>query len=335
MTFYPLYLTLTLLTVSNVMTKSFVHSHDVGYHNHDVEDHYRNHHHENPCHDRKRHHRGLRLVESPIVIGNRTFANKRAFIQSGHRCGSRKPTSADMKKSDDTLRSWITNKKHRMTQAIVVPTYFHVMTDGSDGDISNETLDQQINVLNEGFSQYGFTFDLLGTTRNNNADWYNANDESNMKTTLRVGGSSTLNIYFNRANGYLGYATLPTWYEFDPVDDGVVILSGSVPGGDVQSYNLGKTLIHEVGHWLGLYHTFGNSAVSIFACFGSGDGVADTPSQRSATQGCPIGRDSCFFRGGLDPINNYMDYSDDDCMTEFTIGQRDRMLAMWDAYRAE
>ena len=116
-----------------------------------------------------------------------------------------------------------------------------------------------------------------------------------MKNGTHEGDASVLNIWSTNT-GYLGYATFPSWYEDDPKLDGVVIQYGSLPGGDIANFNLGKTASHETGHWLGLYHTFQG------ACSSSNDQVADTPAQRTSTSGCPAGKNTCPAAGvGPDP----------------------------------
>lgn len=222
---------------------------------------------------------------------------------------------------------------------VVIPVHAHVIQEsGSIGAVTDQQIADQIEVLNDSFggltggADTGISFDLVDTDRTINPDWYPIYfDETEVaaKTALHEGGSRTLNIYIAAiSGGILGWATFPDDYSFDPTMDGVVIDNATIPGGGGAPYDLGDTATHEVGHWLGLFHTFQGG------CGAVGDLVDDTAAEQSAAYGCPDygSRDTCASTGA-DPVNNFMDYVDDACMFEFTAGQGARMGAQIAAYR--
>jgi hypothetical protein len=221
-----------------------------------------------------------------------------------------------------------------------VPVYFHVITDGPTGNLTNSQISAQIAVLNktfggrEGGTDTGFTFTLAGTTRTNDPVWFAAGSggaERAMKEALKQGGDNALNVYSTSGGAYLGWAYLPDITDTNQaVLDGIVFDYATVPGASTEfagRYDLGETLTHEAGHWLNLEHTF------FGGCNNKGDFVDDTPAEKTATSGCPIGKDTCKAPGD-DPIHNYMDYSYDTCYTNFTPGQTQRMRDAWLFYRA-
>jgi primosomal replication protein N len=225
---------------------------------------------------------------------------------------------------------------------VTVGVYVHVITNTSGaGAISDTVIANQIRVLNDSYSgltggfNTKFRFALISTDRTANntyfAAGYGTTAETSMKNALRQGTAKDLNIYFNQpSTGELGWATFPSSYASKPKMDGVVCDGRTVPGGSFSPYNEGDTATHEVGHWVGLYHTFQGG------CNGSGDYVADTPAEKSATFGCPAGQDSCRTgknAAGVDPIENFMDYTDDYCMYKFTTGQNDRAASLSATYR--
>ncbi|KAJ3567407.1 hypothetical protein NP233_g6389 [Leucocoprinus birnbaumii] len=220
--------------------------------------------------------------------------------------------------------------------AATIPVYFHVIQKDSTLSGGKRPLNAQISVMNQAYAGSGLTFTLAGIDHTTNANWFNqvgpdSSLQTTMKNSLRTGGVNALNVYTvgfvsGSGAGLLGYSTFPSSYSGNPKDDGVVMLYSSVPGGTASPYNLGQTLTHEAGHWLGLYHTFQGG------CSGSGDSVSDTPPEASAAFGCPTGRDTCSG-GGVDPIHNFMDYTDDACMTQFTAGQIARIKSQILTYR--
>ena len=267
------------------------------------------------------------------------FVNQEAFIKSGLRCGTRHDPD-EIAVAEEDFEGRLAAQGEVTTQATggTIDVYFHVIRKGTgiaNGDIPDSMINAQIQVLNSAFAGTGWGFRLVATDRTTNATWYNLGSgttaERDMKNALRRGTADDLNIYTaNLSGGLLGWATFPSSYASNPKNDGVVLLDTSLPGGDAAPYNEGDTGTHEVGHWMGLYHTFQGGCQRSGS---QGDGVADTPAERSPAYGCPEDRDSCKNLAGLDPIHNFMDYTDDACMFEFTAGQDTRMDQMFTTYR--
>ena len=256
---------------------------------------------------------------------------------SGRRsCATRTPAQEEMDEVQFRLAEHKASQGNQTAWTnVVIPVYFHVIRKGtgvSNGDVTDQMIADQISILNAAYASMGFSFNLVSTDRTTNATWYtmgaDSSTETQAKTALRQGSANALNIYTaNPGGGLLGWATFPNWYAGDQKSDGVVLLYSSLPNGTAAPYNLGDTGTHEVGHWLGLYHTFQGG------CQKAGDSVDDTSSEKDAAFGCPTGRDSCPNKTGVDPIKNFMDYTDDACMDSFTSGQKARMQNLWTTYR--
>jgi hypothetical protein len=138
-----------------------------------------------------------------------------------------------------------------------------------------------------------------------------------MKSTSKMGADgwdskSYLNIWVCRMEKFAGFTSV---IGSDPKLDGIVLDLGAIGAGQ-------KTLVHEVGHWLGLKHLWGDE-------YCGDDGVSDTPKQASYTPGCPsTPRITCGNNPTGDMYNNYMDFTNDACMTLFTEGQKRRMRTL-------
>ncbi|MCW2854915.1 MAG: metalloprotease [Marmoricola sp.] len=194
----------------------------------------------------------------------------------------------------------------------------------------------------------GIQFSLASITVTRNDSWFHATPGSRaeiaMERRLHRGGGRTLNIYLNGIHDQgaevLGHARFPWQLARSPRLDGIVINVAALRSGRAVGYNQGDTVIHESGHWLGLLHTFEGG------CDGPGDYIADTAPEASPSFKCDKTRDTCptpvppDAKPGdpapaavPDPVTNFMDYSYDSCMDNFTPDQRTRMVTSFLRYR--
>ncbi len=281
---------------------------------------------------------------APAVVGaeptrsipapNIHFRNEQGQVERGVRCAVApvpKREKAILAAQLDLFRAFASASSVPRT----IPVVFHVVSSpkGSktEGDVSDADIAAQMDGLNAAYAGSGFSFDLLRINRVKNSSWftgcYSYATESKMKQALAVDPAQVLNVYTCKpTNGILGFAYLPWSIAEDHYLHGIVVLYSTLPGGSAVPYDEGDTATHEVGHYLGLLHTFEGG------CVEPGDQVADTPAEAEAAFDCPVGRDTCPS-AGEDPIHNFMDYTDDACMFELTVDQGTRMLDLVALYK--
>lgn len=284
----------------------------------------------------------LALVATLALAG--AAASAQTLDVGGRRCAVPNPTLAEVVESVRIVEEVRQRRPPgaallAAAEPVTIPVAFHVVSFEGEGEVPLERIEAQIDTLNAAFASAGYRFVLSVVERVENEAWYDglligSEEEAEMMAALALDPAVYLNVYTaNLGLDYLGWATLPDAASETDVEQGVVLLDESLPGGSAAPYNLGHTGTHEVGHWMGLFHTFQGG------CSSPNDGVADTPWERSGAEGCPQNRDSCTLEqygeaaAGLDPVTNYMDYSDDACMTGFTAGQDERVRAMVEQFR--
>lgn len=285
------------------------------------------------------------------------------------RCSTPEAEETDIVTQKLVVEKFVSSS-NRVDTEIVVPMCFYVISDDAGkNSLSNSDLQRQLDALNIAFGpssccntslswcvpgtcsiNTGIKFVMAkvnhegalvpgATARDVSAadacvfhqvsnEWayLDAGDEMAMKTALKKGNAKTVDVYFTDLPA-LGFTFYPWAITPGSIRDGVVVKASSIPGGTNVRYNEGDTLAHEVGHWMGLPHTFsGGCSIS--------DGIDDTPPQAKAYGGCsPSTRPDTCPGGGPDPIFNFMDYSLDACMYEFTPGQALVMRACYTYFR--
>jgi hypothetical protein len=229
--------------------------------------------------------------------------------------------------------------------SVTVPVFVHVIKGRHRGERSTagpKRVARMIATLNDAYNggqdpaktttRYRFKLRHIDYTRRDG--WYHAflygPRDAKAKRALHRGDQRSLNIYINgggtRDTPVLGWARFPWQYKQRPRLDGVSVNVAGLPGGRATGYNLGDTVVHETGHWLGLFHTFQGG------CSSSNDMVGDTPAEAEPSFYCEDTRNTCASPG-TDPVHNFMDYSLDSCMYMFTPGQVRRMDAAYNRWR--
>ena len=261
------------------------------------------------------------------------------FESFGRRCGCSRPSYVKRHQVDAKLREFRSaNAAFRDTPGnIQVPIKFIHLTDGSAGAVNAQQREDQVRVLNTAYRSHGivFTYSEADVVVEDNGAWFRMGHgsaaERAAKTALQTDPEATLNFYTTNGGGLLGWATFPWDLAGDPALDGVVVLFSSLPNIGQPPYNLGQTATHEVGHWLGLYHTFQGG------CSAVGDRVGDTVPHSGPNYGKPeVGlRHNACNPGDAAPVQNYMNYVDDDWMDRFTDQQVARMKDLIGTFRPE
>ncbi|KAH0598143.1 hypothetical protein MHUMG1_04515 [Metarhizium humberi] len=183
------------------------------------------------------------------------------------------------------------------------------------GWLGDDIVEKQIKALNEGFSGCRIGFTLKGLQRSIDAMPLGFDPEEKLAFGFygkyRKGSYKSLNLYYspNQTGGVCthpgmrGALHIGTAFNVDGCQMGTNTMPGGTP-----PYEMGKTTVHEVGHWLGLLHTFQGGCNEV-----KGDFVSDTPAVNETVgrvEGtCPRGQNSCPGLPDLDPIHNYMSYS--------------------------
>jgi hypothetical protein len=296
------------------------------------------------------------VLVAPAAVAAKTETQDEACVEYGEVAKAPKgsiPRDDFHQVRKDPLAEWVEDNPQAAETleaqgTVTVPVAFHIIHKDGRGNVPQAQVQEQIDVLNDGFAGTGFEFELVTTTRTDSPNWFNlfyaqggdprfyrgSHKEIQMKRRLHTGDATTLNLYTAQLGKFLlGWAYFPSSFtdEYGTAlprfYDGVVLDYRSLPGGAFTNYGEGDTATHEVGHWLELYHTFQGG------CEDPGDHVDDTPFEASPAFMCPTGRDTCP-QEGADPIHNFMDYTYDSCMFEFTAGQTARMHEAWEAFRA-
>ncbi len=251
------------------------------------------------------------------------------------RCPETHITSSARRALDDEINARAAPAPRNGVQHVQVVVHVVSAPGAPHFTVSDSLIGKQLSVLDKDFAAAGFGFDLKAVERTQLSTLPKTADELDaLKSKLHRGNAATLNLYLMPElkldkTDLLGISSFPWKLAKHPKADGVSVLATTMPGGSTDTYsNGGRTATHEIGHWLGLWHTFQGG------CKDS-DHVSDTPAMAAPARvpRPPETTDSCRRKPGNDPVHNPMNYIADDWVREFTPQQIERMNKAWDKYR--
>ena len=261
----------------------------------------------------------------------------------------------NFEKTEHKLQQWINNNNTKTSNVITIPVVVHVVYYNSNENISDQQIFSQIDIINEDFRR--LNADTINTpsafqsvAADTEIEFCLASEDPNGNTTTGITRTATSQSSFSTNDGvkYSSSGGVDAWNTSEYLNIWVCDLSGGLlgyaqfPGGTASSdgvvcdyayfgnmgtatspYDQGRTLTHEIGHWLNLRHIWGDS-------FCGNDFCNDTPEHSGSNYGCPNfpSTSNCNGNGSSgDMFMNYMDYTDDACMNIFTNDQKTRMIA--------
>jgi hypothetical protein len=294
----------------------------------------------------------LALAASTAASSHETRDDVRSISAPGA------PVTNALSTSDCSLESTVPGPRWGARGLLRLPVVVHVIADAAcaNGNLSDDAVVSQIAILNEDCRALAGTpgaagadtqiaFYLAdrdpqgnptnGITRHCNATWYA--DQGEYWQTLAWNPARYINVYTNSAAGSRGYVPFlpadPAGSVGLPRDRVVINWLAFGRNGPVPAHDQGRTATHELGHFLGLFHTYyeGCGLADEPDCYTSGDRLCDTPPNASEHSGCPTNAVGC---GGVPaPVSNYMELTDDTCLTGFTAEQAQRMRCTLGTYR--